>query len=65
MNVGSCGCVQVRNTINRLGMHGRWWINDPDCMLLREATSFTADEIIGTIHTSNHTLSKRSRHTGT
>jgi hypothetical protein len=25
-------------------------------MLLREATSFTADEIIGTIHASNHTL---------
>jgi hypothetical protein len=37
----------VRNTINRLPMHGRWWINDPDCMLLRESTQFTPAEVIG------------------
>jgi alpha-galactosidase len=37
----------VRNTINRMPMHGRWWINDPDCMLLRETTSFTPAEILG------------------
>ena len=37
----------VRNTINRLPMHGRWWVNDPDCMLLREATQFTPAEVIG------------------
>ena len=25
----------VRNTINRLCMHNRWWINDPDCIIMR------------------------------
>ena len=29
-------------------MHGRWWINDPDCILVRDSgTSFTSDEIVG------------------
>eukprot|EP01041_Mallomonas_annulata_P010610 gene10610-22149_t len=37
----------IRNSICRMSMHGRWWINDPDCMLLRTSTSFTEDEIIG------------------
>jgi alpha-galactosidase len=37
----------VRNTITRLSMHGRWWLNDPDCIILRAGTSFTHEEIIG------------------
>ena len=37
----------VRNTICRMSMHARWWVNDPDCMLLRRTTSFTDDEIVG------------------
>ena len=37
----------VRNSINRLGMHNRWWINDPDCILLRHSTHYTDDEVIG------------------
>jgi alpha-galactosidase len=28
-------------------MHGRWWINDPDCILLRTTTGYSDDEIIG------------------
>lgn len=42
-----CGRNMARNTINRLPMHGRWWVNDPDCMLLREATQFTPAELVG------------------
>lgn len=42
-----CGRNMVRNTINRLPMHGVWWVNDPDCMLLRESTQFTPAEVIG------------------
>jgi hypothetical protein len=37
----------IRNSLNRMAMHKRWWINDPDCLLLRETTSFTDDEIRG------------------
>ena len=37
----------LRNTLCRMPMHGRWWINDPDCMLLRRSTSFTDEEIVG------------------
>jgi len=31
-------CVRsaVRNTINRAPLHRRWWINDPDCLLVRD-----------------------------
>lgn len=36
----------IRNSICRMSMHARWWINDPDCMLLRRSTSITDDEII-------------------
>ena len=42
-----CGRNMVRNTINRLPMHGVWWVNDPDCMLLRESTQFTPAEVVG------------------
>ncbi len=27
----------IRNTILRAGLNRQWWINDPDCVLLREA----------------------------
>ena len=26
----------IRNTITRLCMHNRWWINDPDCIIVRK-----------------------------
>jgi alpha-galactosidase len=29
----------IRNTINRAPLHRRWWINDPDCLILREDDS--------------------------
>lgn len=42
-----CARNMVRNSICRLGMHRRWWINDPDCILLRLSTHFNDDEIRG------------------
>ena len=36
----------MRNTIVRMSMHNRWWINDPDCLLLRGTTQYTYDELI-------------------
>ena len=27
--------TMVKNSLARLFMHGMWWINDPDCILLR------------------------------
>lgn len=37
----------VRNSICRMTMHGRWWINDPDCILLRDSTNYSEVEMIG------------------
>ncbi len=34
-----------RNTIARAAMHRRWWINDPDCLLVRETTSLSQAEV--------------------
>jgi alpha-galactosidase len=28
--------IALKNPILRYFMHGRWWLNDPDCLLLRE-----------------------------
>jgi alpha-galactosidase len=41
-------CVRhaIRNTINRAPLHRRWWLNDPDCLLVRDHdTSLTEDEV--------------------
>jgi hypothetical protein len=27
--------------------HGYWWVNDPDCIMLRDTLHFTDEEIIG------------------
>jgi alpha-galactosidase len=36
----------VRNTYYRAHQHGHWWLNDPDCLLLRERdSSLNADEV--------------------
>ncbi|MBM3120668.1 MAG: alpha-galactosidase [Chloroflexi bacterium] len=36
----------LRNVLARSGMHRRWWINDPDCLLLRqEDTRLTPAEV--------------------
>ena len=34
----------VRNVLNRDYLHRRWWLNDPDCQLVRETTELSAAE---------------------
>lgn len=42
-----CARNMVRNSLTRLFMHGHWWINDPDCLTIRDSLKFTLDEIHG------------------
>ncbi len=35
----------IHNALTRSDMHRRWWINDPDCMLLRPETKLTETEV--------------------
>jgi alpha-galactosidase len=35
----------IHNTLTRSGLHNRWWINDPDCLLLRPGTNLTLAEV--------------------
>ena len=36
----------VHNALTRSNLHQRWWINDPDCLLLRPATKLTKTEVM-------------------
>ena len=38
--------AMVRNTLSRISLSHRWWHNDPDCLLLRDTTSLTSDEVV-------------------
>jgi alpha-galactosidase len=35
----------IQNALTRLPLHQRWWINDPDCLLLRPTTLLTLAEV--------------------
>ena len=35
----------VHNALTRSDLHKRWWINDPDCLLLRPETHLTKTEV--------------------
>lgn len=35
----------IQNALTRAPLHGRWWINDPDCLLLRPETDLTLPEV--------------------
>jgi alpha-galactosidase len=35
----------LQNVLCRASLHRRWWINDPDCLLLRQETHLTLEEI--------------------
>lgn len=37
--------LSTHNTVTRAALHNRWWINDPDCLLLRTGTEFTQAEV--------------------
>jgi alpha-galactosidase len=35
----------IQNAITRASLHRRWWLNDPDCLLLRPTTELTLVEV--------------------
>jgi alpha-galactosidase len=35
----------IQNILSRAEQHGRWWINDPDCLLVRDNTNLTLAEV--------------------
>lgn len=35
----------IQNTITRAGMHKTWWVNDPDCLLVRPETELSLEEL--------------------
>ncbi len=35
----------IHNTLTRAPLHRRWWINDPDCLLVRPDSRLTLDEV--------------------
>ena len=35
----------LQNILTRSGMHHRWWVNDPDCLLVRPDSRLSLDEI--------------------
>lgn len=35
----------IRNILTRASLHQHWWINDPDCLLIRPDTSLTLAEV--------------------
>jgi alpha-galactosidase len=35
----------IRNILTRASLHQLWWINDPDCLLIRPDTRLTLDEV--------------------
>ncbi|MFO7623310.1 MAG: alpha-galactosidase [Anaerolineales bacterium] len=35
----------IQNTLTRAPLHRRWWVNDPDCLLLRPDTELTLAEV--------------------
>lgn len=48
----------IRNTLTRASLHRRWWVNDPDCILLR---SISASEALQAGHTPADTDPRRAR----
>lgn len=39
------GRNSMQNVLSRAMLHRKWWVNDPDCLLLRPETNYTLDEI--------------------
>jgi alpha-galactosidase len=35
----------IHNTLTRSQLHNRWWINDPDCLLVRPNSHLSLDEV--------------------
>jgi alpha-galactosidase len=41
----------IHNTLTRAPFHRRWWVNDPDCLLIREAESDLSSAEVQTLAT--------------
>lgn len=35
----------LQNTLTRAPLHARWWVNDPDCLMVRPDTRLTLEEV--------------------
>ncbi len=40
-----CARNSIRNILTRADLHQQWWINDPDCLLIRQDSNLTLDEV--------------------
>jgi alpha-galactosidase len=40
-----CARNSIHNILTRAPLHNRWWVNDPDCLLVRADTDLTLQEI--------------------
>ena len=40
-----CARNSIRNILTRANLHGHWWINDPDCLLIRPDTHLSLAEV--------------------
>jgi alpha-galactosidase len=40
-----CARNSIRNILTRAALHQHWWINDPDCLLIRPDTRLTLAEV--------------------
>jgi alpha-galactosidase len=40
-----CARNSLRNILTRANMHKRWWVNDPDCILVRDQSDLTIAEV--------------------
>ena len=44
----------IQNILARAEQHGRWWINDPDCLLIRDDTNLNSCGSSITCHSDRH-----------
>ncbi len=40
-----CASLSIHNILTRAHLHRRWWLNDPDCLLVRPDTELTLAEV--------------------
>lgn len=40
-----CARNSIRNILTRANLHDRWWVNDPDCLLVREQAELSLPEV--------------------
>ncbi len=47
MNEPSMPCARnsIRNILTRANLHQHWWVNDPDCLLIRPDTNLSLEEV--------------------